>query len=184
MPKEKTSQHLGNSNCRVKNVQAGKVPQEEVHRCVEPWLRYHHGHNDTISQKTSQVEQQEGDEEKVLQTLDIGEAQKDELSDLCAVQHCQKNRKQKQNVKVSQCEKCCITILICCCTILIQANAGKNKTLYTYMQPNIKAEYKHKNLTQTKVTILQSSDFCLEQKQRRVKILQRLNIKIKTSICA
>lgn len=52
------------------------------------------------------------------------------------------------------------------------------------MQPNIKAEYKHKDLTQTKVTIVQSSDFCLEQKQRRVKILQRLNIKIKTSIRA
>lgn len=54
--KEKTSQHLGNSNCRVENVQAGKVPQEEVHRCVELGLRYHHGHNDTISQNASQVE--------------------------------------------------------------------------------------------------------------------------------
>ena len=88
MPKEKASQHLGNSDCGEENVQAGQVPQEEVHRRVEPGLIYHHGHNGTISQKTGQVEQQKGDEEKVLQPLGIGEAQKDELPDLCLVQHC------------------------------------------------------------------------------------------------
>lgn len=89
MPKEKATQHLGNSDCGIENVQAGQVPQEEVHRCVELGLSYHHGHNGTISQKTGQVEQEKGDEEKVLQSLDIGEAQKDELTDdLCLVQHC------------------------------------------------------------------------------------------------
>lgn len=88
MPKEKASQHLGNSDCGVENVQAGEVPQEEVHRCVELGLRYHHGHNGTIAQKTAQVEQQKGDKEKVLQPPRIGEAQKDELTDLRLVQHC------------------------------------------------------------------------------------------------
>lgn len=88
MPKEKASQHLGNSDCRVENVQAGEVPQEEVHWCVEPGLRYHHGHNGTISQKTGQVEQEKGGEEKVLQPLDLSEAPKDELMDFCLVTHC------------------------------------------------------------------------------------------------
>lgn len=88
MPKEKACQHLGNSECRIENVQAGQVPQEEVHRYVEAGLSYLHGHNGTISQKTGQVEQQKGDKGKALQPLDIGEARKDELTDLCLVQRC------------------------------------------------------------------------------------------------
>lgn len=38
MPKEKASQHLGNSDCRVENIQAGQVPKEEVHRRLESGL--------------------------------------------------------------------------------------------------------------------------------------------------
>lgn len=102
MAKEKASQHLGNSDRRVENIQAGQVAKEEVHGCVESGLKYDHGHNGTIPQKTGQVEQQKGDEEEVLQPLDISEAQKDELTHLCLIQHCWNNKKQRQNVKVLQ----------------------------------------------------------------------------------
>lgn len=102
VPKEKASQHLWNSDCGVEDVQAGQVLQEEVHWCVEPGLGCHHGHNSAISQKSGQVEQQKGGEEKALEPLDISEAQKEELPDFSVVQHCWKSKKQRQNVKVLQ----------------------------------------------------------------------------------